>query len=92
MIRCPRRMRHGAPLLVVLAGGCGWLGGDSPLSSNDSLLRYVPLDPADAPPMALLSTMTGMFRGFQDIYSRETMDVWFTERGVEIPLRVELAQ
>lgn len=43
MTRSPKRLRYGFPLLAVFVAGCGWFAG-SPLTSNDSLLRYVPAD------------------------------------------------
>jgi hypothetical protein len=45
-----------------------------------------------APPMAFVSSISGMMRSMQDFYSRETVDVRFTERGIEIPVRLELAR
>lgn len=44
MTRFPQRLRYGLPILAAFVAGCGWFGGGSPLSSNDTLLRYVPAD------------------------------------------------
>ena len=42
-------------------------------------------------PVAVVNAMTGMMRSIQDMYSREHVTVRFTERGVEIPVRIEMA-
>ena len=57
------------------------------------LLEIAPvLDPAGAPPEAFVAAMQDAMQAMQAIYTSETIDVRFTERGVEIPTRLEIAQ
>jgi hypothetical protein len=49
------------------------------------------IDP-DEPPLALINAMTEAMRNLQVLYARETVDILFTERGIEIPVRLELAE
>ena len=55
----------------------------------DTMGELALIDP-DAPPPAAIASMAEMMRGLQAIYSRETADFRFTERGVEIPVRFDL--
>jgi hypothetical protein len=57
----------------------------------DTAENLAPLDP-DAPPLAVMAAMTDVMRNLQALYSKQTVEVMFTERGVEIPVRLELAQ
>ena len=57
----------------------------------DSVENLAPADP-DSPPLAVSAAMTDVMRNLQALYSRQTIDVMFTERGIEIPVRLELAQ
>jgi hypothetical protein len=42
--------------------------------------------------MGIIGSMTEMMRTMQNLYSRETVDIRFTERGIEMPVRLELVQ
>lgn len=57
----------------------------------DTAQNPAPADP-DSPPLAVSAAMTDVMRSLQALYSRQTVDVMFTERGIEIPVRLELAQ
>jgi hypothetical protein len=58
----------------------------------DTLENMAVLDPGGAPPLAYIDSFSGLMRGMQDVYARETMDVRFTERGIEMPVRLDLVQ
>jgi hypothetical protein len=58
----------------------------------DAMETVTPLDAAGAPPLEFISSTREMFRSLQTVYSRETIDVRFTGRGIEVPVRLELVQ
>ena len=57
----------------------------------DTIENAAVLDLAGDPQMAVIGSMTDMMRGMQDVFSRETVDIQFTDRGIEMPIRLELA-
>jgi hypothetical protein len=45
----------------------------------------------DPQSVAVAASMSEMMRSIQAIYTRETIAVRFTGRGIEVPIRLELA-
>lgn len=49
-------------------------------------------DPAEVQSAEMVQATSGMMRTFEKLFSRVSFDVQFTERGVEIPSRMSLAE
>lgn len=72
MTRYPGFIRYLPTLFAaVCIAGCGWFGGDSPLSSDDTLLRYVP---ADTP--YIVASVEPMPDEFAELYAEQVASAW----------------